>query len=51
MDNTNTYFRVINKELKLSDGQWICPHCGEVIERDYNAALNILNEGLRKIPT
>ena len=39
----------VNKELKLSDRQWICPHCGEVIERDYNAALNILNEGMRII--
>ena len=37
----------INKQLKLSDRQWICPKCGEVIERDYNAALNILDEGLR----
>ena len=37
----------INKQLKLSDRQWTCPQCGEVIERDYNAALNILDEGLR----
>ena len=39
----------VNKGLKLSDRQWICPHCGELIERDYNAALNILDEGLRII--
>ena len=44
----------INKALKLSDRKWVCSQCGEVIERDYNAALNILDEGLRimgnKIP-
>ena len=39
----------INKELELSDRQWICPECGQTIERDYNAALNILDEGLRII--
>ena len=39
----------INKGLKLSDRQWICHVCGETIDRDYNAALNILDEGLRII--
>ena len=39
----------INKELTLNDRKWICPHCGEVISRDYNAALNILDEGMRII--
>ena len=39
----------VNKKLKLSDRQWICPDCGEIIERDYNAALNIRDEGIRLI--
>ena len=37
----------VNKTLKLSDRVWICPDCGKIIERDYNAALNILDEGKR----
>ena len=39
----------VNKQLKLSDRQWKCPQCGEIVKRDYNAALNILDEGLRII--
>ena len=30
-----------NDLLKLSDREWVCPHCGAVVDRDYNAALNL----------
>jgi len=37
----------IKKDLKLNDRQWTCPECGKVIDRDYNAACNIKDEGIR----
>lgn len=36
-----------NKDLKLSDREFICQNCGLVIDRDENAAINIENEGMR----
>ena len=44
--NVAIIFSVI-KELQLSDRDWVCKSCGCVIDRDYNAAKNIRDEGLR----
>lgn len=33
----------IKKELKLSDRVYHCSDCGSIIDRDYNAALNLAN--------
>ena len=38
----------INNHLTLKDRTWTCKECSEVLDRDINAAINILNEGCRK---
>lgn len=37
----------ITKDLGVR--KWICPNCKSVLDRDVNAAINILNEGLKQI--
>ena len=32
-----------NKDLKLSDRMFMCPHCGYKIDRDLNASINLCN--------
>ena len=41
----------VYKGLKLSDRSWICPDCGMLHDRDYNAACNIKEFGLKALPT
>ena len=35
----------VKSDLKLSDREFVCPSCGIVLDRDYNASVNIKNYG------
>jgi len=35
----------IKKDLKLSDRIYVCPECGCIIDRDYNASINLMKYG------
>ena len=39
----------INQSLKLSDRIWTCNECQSKLDRDLNASINILKEGINKI--
>ena len=41
----------VYKGLKLSERSWTCPECGTLHDRDFNAACNIKEIGLKAIPT
>jgi putative transposase len=41
----------INDNLTLSDREWTCPRCSAKLDRDLNAAKNILLEGKRTVGT
>lgn len=39
------------QKMPLEKRTYVCPECGEIIDRDYNAAINIRNEGIRLLKT
>ena len=36
----------VYEHLDLRDRQWMCPQCGTTLDRDVNAATNILRQGI-----
>lgn len=41
--------RCVKDDLTLADRVWVCEQCGAVIERDWNASLNVRDEAIRLV--
>lgn len=39
----------VNDNLTLADRVWQCPDCGAVLDRDHNAAINLVNLAVRQV--
>ncbi len=39
----------VKKTLALEERVYSCDNCGTILDRDYNASINIKNEGIRLI--
>lgn len=37
----------IKEDLTLKDREWVCPNCNTKHDRDFNASINIKNEGIK----
>ena len=35
--------------VKIDERTYVCPECGLVMDRDWNAAINIRNEAIRML--